>query len=211
MIGKVKLRHIEIRLSQLAPHPKPKLRLEEYTLDSKSAAKMLYIAGHVYDDICNKRVIDLGCGTGILGIGAALFGAEFVVGVDIDRESVWTAIENTRKTQVDVEYVVGDIEAISGFFDTTLTNPPFGSWRRGADVLFLKKAMEISDVVYSLHKSGESNRRFLLKKIISLGGKIDTINEMTIIIPHTFDFHRKERYAVKVDLYRTIARGQHKK
>jgi len=207
MVGtKIKLRHLEILLSQLAPHPKPKLRLEEYTLDPKSAARMLYVAGYIYDDLCNRRVVDLGCGTGILAIGAALLGAEFVVGVDIDRESIWVARENARKTGVNIEYVVGDIESIYGPLDTTLTNPPFGSWKRGADVLFLKKAMKVSKAVYSLHKRGESNRRFLLQKITSLGGKVDSIHEMEITIPHTFNFHHRKRYAIKVDLYRIITR-----
>lgn len=209
MVGtRVKLRHLEIILSQLAPHPKPKLRLEEYTLDSKSAATLLYIAGYVYDDIRNRKVVDLGCGTGRLAIGAVLLGAELVVGVDIDKESVWVARENARKTKVNVEYVVGDIETIYGPFDTTLTNPPFGSWRRGVDILFLKKAMEASRVVYSLHKRGESNRRFLAQRITSLGGKVDSIHEMEITIPYTFNFHRRKRYAVKVDIYRVITRGQ---
>lgn len=201
---RIKLKHLEICLSKLAPHPKPKLRLEEYTLNSESAAKMLHIAGDIYNDIKKKKIIDLGCGTGILGIGAALLGAEYIVGVDVDGENIRTAVENTRKMQVDVEYVVGDIKVVRGFFNTTLTNPPFGSWRRGADVLFLKKALEVSNIVYSLHKAGESNRRFLIKKIASLGGKVDSIRELKIVIPHTFDFHRKERYIVNVDLYRTI-------
>ncbi|MDQ1279974.1 MAG: putative methylase [Thermoproteota archaeon] len=207
---RIKLKHLEICLSKLAPHPKPKLGLEEYTLDSESAAKMLHIAGDIYDDIKKKSIIDLGCGTGILGIGATLLGAEYVVGVDLDGENIRTATENTRKMQVEVEYVVGDIEVIRGFFNTTLTNPPFGSWRRGTDVLFLRKALKVSDTVYSLHKAGESNRRFLIKKIESLGGKVDSISELKIIIPHTFDFHRKEKYFVNAEMYRTISNRKHR-
>lgn len=35
-------------------------------------------------DMTGKRILDLGCGSGILGIGAAVLGAESVVGCDID-------------------------------------------------------------------------------------------------------------------------------
>ena len=200
--GRIRQKRIEIILSRLAPYSKPKLKLEEYSLDSKSAARMLHIAGMVYGDIVDKRVIDLGCGTGVLAIGAALIGAKFVVGIDIDRESISIARENAGKVGVEVDYVVGDIESIYRPFDTTLMNPPFGSWSRGMDVNFLRKALEVSEVIYSLHKRGEKNRIFLNRKIKSFGGKIEKIFELEITIPHTYKFHRKRKYHVKADLYR---------
>ena len=79
VVTNIKLKHLEIILSQLMPHPKPKLKLEEYTIDSQSATRLLYIAEYVNRDLCNKRVIDLGCGTGRLAIGAKLLGAELIL------------------------------------------------------------------------------------------------------------------------------------
>lgn len=190
-------------MSRLSPHPTPKLKLETYTLDSKSASRFLFIAGYLYDDIIDKRVIDLGCGTGVLAIGAALMGAKLVVGVDIDKDSIGIAKENAAKIGVGVNYVAADIEAVHDSFDTVLTNPPFGCWNRGVDVKFLKKALEISTTVYSLHKRSPTNRRFLGRKISSLEGKVDRIFELEINLSHTFKFHRKRSYPVKVDLYRT--------
>ena len=35
-------------------------------------------------DLSNKTVIDVGCGTGMLGIGASLCNASHVIGIDID-------------------------------------------------------------------------------------------------------------------------------
>lgn len=46
-------------------------------------------------DIDNKEVLDLGCGSGILSIGALLLGAKHVNMVDIDENSVKIAKENT--------------------------------------------------------------------------------------------------------------------
>jgi len=197
-------KHLAIILSQLLPHPKPKLRWETYTLDAESAAEITYIAGCVNDDIRGKNVVDLGCGTGILAISAFLLGAGFVVGVDIDRDAIKVAEENAKAVNAEVEFVTGDINCIVGHFDTTIMNPPFGSWRRGADVKFLEKALEISDVVYSLHKRGDFNREFLRHKILSFGGTVDRIYEMKITIPRTFNFHQKKRYLVEVDLYRIL-------
>ena len=201
----MKKRHLAIMLSQLAPNPKPRLRWEGYTIDAESAAEMVY-AAFLHGDIKGKRVIDLGCGSGILGIAASLLGASQVFGIDIDREAVKTAASNAEKVGVNIELVVGDIECIVDSLDTTLMNPPFGTWRRGADVRFLKKALEISNVVYSLHKQSDPVRLFLKDKIPKMGGKIDWLKEMSLTIRRTYPFHRKREYLVAVDLYRIIRR-----
>lgn len=200
--GLVKQKQMEMILSSLAPHPRPKLKLETYVLDSKSASYVLTMAGYVYDDVVGKTIIDLGCGTGVLAIGAALIGAKFTVGVDIDRDSIQVAKENASQVGVDVNYIAGDIAAIHHSFDTALMNPPFGSWSRGADVNFLAKALDISTITYSLHKRSPGSRRFLTDKVSSLGGKVDRVFEVTMRLPKTYPFHQKKNYLVNADLYR---------
>lgn len=197
-------KHLAILLSQLSPHPKPKLHWEAYTLDAESAAEIAHITGQVNDDIRGKKVIDLGCGSGVLAISASLMGAKSVVGVDIDREAVKVAKKNAEALDAMIEFAVCDIDSIVGHFETTIMNPPFGSWKRGADVMFLEKAIEISDTTYSLHKRGDFNREFLRRKISHLGGMVDRIYELEITIPRTFDFHQRERYPIEVDLYRIL-------
>jgi len=46
------------------------------------------------------KLLDMGCGTGILGIGAALLGAGNIVAVDIDEHCAKTAAENFEKNNV---------------------------------------------------------------------------------------------------------------
>ncbi len=195
-------RHLEMILSRLSLPPKPKLEWESYPLDSESAAEVAYIAGWINKDIQGKSVIDLGCGSGILAISAALMDAKDVVGVDIDVEAIKVAKLNAERLGVKVNFIAGDIECIRGSFNTTLMNPPFGSWRTGADVKFLKKAIEISKIIYSLHKRSSSVRDFLSRKIRELGGEVLSIYEIDIVIPRLYSFHRKKRYIVKADLYR---------
>jgi putative methylase len=200
----MKKKHLEIALSQLVPSPLPKLQWEGYTLDAESAAKMAYIAAWANNDVIRKKIIDLGCGSGILAIAAYLLGADWVVGVDIDENAIKVAKINSEKAEAMIDLVLGDIECIEGHFDTTLMNPPFGSWRRGADVKFLKKALEISNVVYSMHKQSSSVRDFLSRNIPKMSGRIDRIYEMEITIRRTYSFHRKMQYPVKVDLYKIL-------
>lgn len=60
------------------------------------------------------RVLDLGCGSGILSIGAALLGAKECTAVDIDENSVRIAAENAAKNNIgEDKYTVfcGDITA----------------------------------------------------------------------------------------------------
>lgn len=48
----------------------------------------------------NKNVLDMGCGSGILGIGAALMGAKHIDAVDIDMVASRIAEENAEKNNV---------------------------------------------------------------------------------------------------------------
>ena len=77
-------------------------------------------------DLGGKRVLDCGCGTGILGIVAAKAGAAEVVGYDIDEWSVENTRHNARLNNVDnLEALTGDIKVLShvdGLFDVVVAN-----------------------------------------------------------------------------------------
>ncbi len=74
-------------LSGLPDHPRPKTRFEQVRTPGDIAAKLLE-HGWACGDIEDRFIIDLGCGTGILSLGAALLGAEHVTGYDIDAEAI---------------------------------------------------------------------------------------------------------------------------
>ncbi len=56
--------------------------------------------GHVKEGL---RVLDMGCGSGILGIGAKKLGAGELVAVDIDDAAVRTTEENLEKNEISLE------------------------------------------------------------------------------------------------------------
>ena len=200
----VRKRDLERVLSQIQAHPTPKAYLEQYTTPSKVVAEALYLAAYVYDDIIGKTVIELGCGTGRLAIGAVLLGAKEVVGVDLEEAAVRVAQKNAEKMAVEEEirWIVADIDVIEGTFDTVLQNPPFGVQRRRADRRFITKALELGRTVYSFHKAGKSNREFIKRFIEEQGGKISTIFPLEMEIPKIFKFHTKKKKNIQVDLYR---------
>ena len=200
----VRKRDLERALSQIEGHPLPNVYLEQYTTPSNVAAETLYLAAYVNDDILDKTVIELGCGTGRLAIGAALLDAKEVFGVDLDKAAVKVAQKNAEKLGVKekTRWIVADIDVVRGVFDTVLQNPPFGVQRKRADRRFITKSLELSGTVYSFHKAGESNREFIKRFIEEHGGKISTIFPLEMDIPRMFKFHTKKKKITQVDLYR---------
>ena len=200
----VRKRDLERALSEIETHPLPNAYLEQYTTPSKVAAETLYLAAYVYDDIIDKTVVELGCGTGRLGIGAALLGAREVFGVDVDGVAVRVAQKNAEIMGVKerTNWIVADIGVVKGSFDTVLQNPPFGVQRRRADRRFISKSLELSSTIYSFHKGGEGNREFIKRFIEGHGGRVTNIFPLKMEIPRMFKFHTKKKRSIQVDLYR---------
>jgi ribosomal protein L11 methyltransferase len=67
-----------------------------------------------------NRVLDYGCGSGILAIGAAKYAAVTVVAIDIDQSAVQATKANALANNV--ELLAGDSEIADGTFDLVLAN-----------------------------------------------------------------------------------------
>ena len=73
----------------------------------------------------NKRVLDMGCGTGILAILAKQLGAAFILAIDIDAWSVENSIENcVTNNCADIEVKQGDVNLLQNelAFDIIIAN-----------------------------------------------------------------------------------------
>lgn len=68
------------------------------------------------------RVLDMGCGTAVLGILAKMRGASYVEGIDIDEWAFANARENAASNGVELTFKLGGAEAIDGTFDIILAN-----------------------------------------------------------------------------------------
>ena len=220
----MKKRHLEIILDSLKPHPRPKSYLEQYTIEGKLASEILFFAK---EDILNNFVIDLGCGTGKLAIGAKLLGAKKVLGIDIDKETIEFAKENVKgmahidivnKLNLDINdcinnivFLQEDVKNINENFinkykpdeeikNIVIQNPPFGSQKKYADRVFLDKALEIGDVIYTIHNT--PTREFVINYIKEKERTITNIFQANFRIPKIYEFHKKKYLEVPVDIYR---------
>lgn len=77
-------------------------------------------------DLNGKRVLDLGCGTGLIGAWAAKRGAQVTL-VDADLQSVRSSQQTLQANELPGEVLHSDVGAAldERLFDVILTNPPF--------------------------------------------------------------------------------------
>jgi putative methylase len=176
----MKLRTLEMKLQRLEGFSRPQAALEQYQTPATLAARLLYHA-LMKGDIAGKRVFDLGCGTGVLAIGAALLGAASVTGVDIDKRALAVARKNADLLGMEV------------------MNPPFGAQKAHADRPFIDCALAVAPVTYSIFNAGSipfvetytTQRAEITEKI---GGAFQ--------IRRTFAFHTKDVQEIEVEILR---------
>jgi putative methylase len=203
----MKKKDLEIILQKLPPHPTPITRLEQYSTPATIAADILFNA-YQQGDIADKVVLDLGCGTGVFAIGAKLLSAEKVIGIDLDTTGLAIAQGYAEALSLEIEFMEYDVSALDRSslsipaVDTVFQNPPFGAQKaaRGTDRVFLKKALELSNIIYSLHLSKTDEFIELLVK--KLGGEVLWKKRYIFPIAHMFAFHSKEKVNYEVTLFK---------
>jgi putative methylase len=192
----MKQRTLEILLEQVQVFESPSAELEQYSTPAPVAARLLNIAS-LHGDVSGRRVVDLGCGTGILAIGAALLGG-VATGVDSDERALVIARRNAKALNVDVAWRASSIESFEGSYDTVVMNPPFGAQKRRSDRPFLLKAVSLGNVVYLLHNSAVNG---FVRRFLKLHSFTDAI-PVALPIAHTFKFHKDEVRYVDAVIYR---------
>lgn len=198
-----KKKHLEMAIQKVPKHPNPKVDLEQYSTPATIAADLLWNA-YSLGDIADKKVMDLGCGTGIFAIASKLLGAASAIGVDIDKDSTDLASSYCG----DVDFICSDICDLENDFDvdTIFQNPPFGSQKnakKGADLKFISKAIELSPkVLYSFHMA--STEEFLISYFEKNDLEITHIFRYNFPIPKIYEFHTRESANVEVILIRAF-------
>ena len=199
----MKLKHLEMTLQRVRGFSRPRAALEQYQTPAPLAARLLYHA-LMKGDIERKQVCDLGCGTGVLAIGAALLGAETIVGIDIDERALAIARENAGLLDTNITFLAADLrdggcrERI-GACDTVVMNPPFGAQKAHADRPFIDCALAVAGVTYSIFNAGSipfveaytAQKAEITEKI---GGAFP--------IKRTFAFHKRDVQEIEGEILR---------
>jgi len=101
-----------------------KMRIRQGAFGSGEHETTLACLKHLQNiELKGKKVLDVGCGTGILGIAASLLGAEMCIGFDPSLAACETAVFCNELNGVTNNHIIcGYNDAVSGRFDVVAAN-----------------------------------------------------------------------------------------
>jgi putative methylase len=199
-------RSLATKLGVVAGFERPDAALEQYPTPPELAAHVVHLAD-LHGDVDGRTVIDLGAGTGMLALAAALRGPARVVGLELDGDALGTARANERRVAASapVHWVRGDATrsplAVAEPA-TVVMNPPFGAQdgNRNADRAFLATASGLADVSYSVHNAG--SREFVEAFAADEGGDVTHAFAADFRIDAQFDHHTDDARDIDTEVYR---------
>ena len=199
-----------IILSRLKRFERPNFALEQYEIHPDIAAEITWVAFY-RGEVEDKVIVDLGCGTGIIGFSTVLMGAKKVYFVDIDAKAIEIAKENLKILEEMLEEKLDDkcvfihqkAEDFDEKVDLVIENPPFGiQSKTHADKRFLQKAFSISPIIYSFHKA--ESKGFIDAVSKDNGFKVDGYWEFNWPLRNTMEHHKKKMQYIKVGCWRLM-------
>ncbi|WP_323676981.1 METTL5 family protein [Halorubellus sp. PRR65] len=199
------------RLGVVEDFQDPSPTLEQYATSAEVAASLVHVADQrgdlAGDDGAGATVLDLGTGTGMLALAAALRGPRRVVGIDVDPSPLRTARENAARVgaTADVEWVAGDATDLPLAFDdrvVVLSNPPFGAQdgNEHADRAFLDQVRDVASVSYTVHNAGSED--FVRAYADDAGATVTDAFAVELDVDNQFDFHDRATAAIDAEAFR---------
>ncbi len=139
-------------------------------------------------DLTGKKVLDAGCGSGILSIAALKAGASFVYSFDINDQAVETTKENLARLDLTANIFEvqqrNSLPDLPNLFDYIFFNPPFfdcntdAIWKRSVcdpEKLFLRNVISNAKKVLRpdgqlmMVIGGELNPKYIKSRLIKYG------------------------------------------
>ncbi|MDP7043416.1 MAG: 50S ribosomal protein L11 methyltransferase [Candidatus Thalassarchaeaceae archaeon] len=207
------LRQLAIALSQLTPHPCSNVELEQYSLEGELAARWLMDIIEFGDLTEGCMVADLGCGNGIMAIGALHLGAGTALAIEADEEALGVAKSNLKgegfwQMGVPIHATIGvdDLDAILGAeryslsdVDLVISNPPWGRQKQHADRPFFQAIINCGATAHLLHSA---NATHIEPFFSSAGWNAEKYGTADFALPANYEHHTSQRNKTRVAFWR---------
>tara|TARA_B100001996_G_scaffold31269_1_gene23736 strand:+ start:6872 stop:7486 length:615 start_codon:yes stop_codon:yes gene_type:complete len=200
----MRLRSLAIQLSKLEQLSNQKSELEQYQTEGEIAARWLFDILAFNDLFEDCRVIDLGSGNGILGIGAVLLGAESASLVEVDEYACSICRKNVESLGIEdkVSVINSSINDSIQFLESpnlVISNPPWGRQKMGADRPFLESIIKIGVNAHLMHSAEAAHIEGFFKRN---GWPSEKYGEFDFAIPASYKHHTRERGRTRASLWR---------
>jgi predicted RNA methylase len=200
----MRLRSLAIQLSKLQEISSPNLNLEQYQTEGEIAARWLFDIQSFDDLKPGCRVVDLGCGNGILGIGAVLMGAGSAILVDSDEKSCEVSTRNVESLGISdsvkiVNSKIGEKDIEIREADIVVSNPPWGTQKKASDRPFLEEIISIGTIAHLMHSSQATHIRNFFNEF---GWSPEEYGDLDFALPATYGHHSRMRGRTRASLWR---------
>ena len=190
-------------LSSLPGHPCTDVGLEQYSTGGDLAAAWLAQIAAYGDLSVDSVVADLGAGNGILGIGAALMGADQVVLIECDEAACAVAFEAIEQAGVS-ESVEVICKVVDSDFDVAganlvISNPPWGSQTPKADRPFLEAMLRSGAVCHLMHSAEATH---IAPFFESVGWTAERYWEADFALPAAYEHHARRQGKTRAAFWR---------
>jgi len=182
----------------------PSVELEQYATDGDLAARWLTDISTFGDLHQESRVVDLGSGNGILGLGALALGARSVILVDSDKSACDVSQSNAEKmgfidSAIVIQARIGIDPIGLASADVVISNPPWGRQSPKADRPFLDEILSNRLPTHLMHSAEASHIEPLFE---SQGWFVERYGEADFSLPAAYSHHSRQRGKTRAAFWR---------
>ena len=202
----MRARRLAMLLSGLRPHLSNSVELEQYATDGDLAARWLSDIAAFGDLSRGCKVVDLGAGNGVLGLGALAMGAGRAMLVEADQAACEVAKSNAESLGFadSVEVIratLGSDSVDIGSADVVISNPPWGRQTPRADRPFLEAMIAAAAPAHLLHSAEASHIRPLFEEA---GWSAERYGEADFALPAAYSHHSRQRGRTRAAFWRLV-------
>lgn len=200
----MRARRLAMLLSSLEQTQFKSVELEQYATHGDLAARWLMDI-HSFGDMQEGcKVVDLGAGNGVMGLGSLSLGASEAILVEADKMALKIAENNAKQMGFTdsvriVQSTLGTDSLDLGSADLIISNPPWGRQSPKADRPFLDAILSSQIISHIMHSAEASH---IESHFGSQGWSVERYGEADFALPAEFSYHSRRRGKTRAAFWR---------